>query len=105
MVPEVPVIPPAASNNMAGFALATAPLYGVGIGFAPVSCSALRLAVAGEARRCRLRSCLGVALVLTMIPGELFVKDGDIELNAKRKTVTLTVANSGDRPIQGRAFC
>jgi urease subunit beta len=35
-----------------------------------------------------------------MIPGELFVKDGDIELNAKRKTVTLTVANSGDRPIQ-----
>ena len=35
-----------------------------------------------------------------MIPGELFVKDGDIELNAKRKTVTLTVANSGDRPVQ-----
>ena len=35
-----------------------------------------------------------------MIPGELFIKDGEIELNAGRKTVTLTVANSGDRPIQ-----
>jgi len=27
-----------------------------------------------------------------MIPGELFIKDGEIELNAGRKTVTLTVA-------------
>ena len=35
-----------------------------------------------------------------MIPGELFIQDGDITLNAGRKTVTLTVANSGDRPIQ-----
>src|SRR5258707_1224384 len=35
-----------------------------------------------------------------MIPGELFIKDGEIELNAGRKTVTLTVANSGDRPIR-----
>jgi urease subunit beta len=35
-----------------------------------------------------------------MIPGEMFIKDGDIVLNAGRKTVTLTVANSGDRPIQ-----
>ena len=35
-----------------------------------------------------------------MIPGELFIKDGDIELNAGRKTVTLTVAGTGDRPIQ-----
>ncbi len=35
-----------------------------------------------------------------MIPGELFVKAGTIELNAGRKTLTLTVANSGDRPIQ-----
>ena len=35
-----------------------------------------------------------------MIPGELFIKDGEITLNAGRKTVTLTVANSGDRPIQ-----
>ena len=35
-----------------------------------------------------------------MIPGEFFIKDGDIELNPGRKTVTLTVANTGDRPIQ-----
>ena len=35
-----------------------------------------------------------------MIPGELFIKDGEIELNAGRKTATLTVANTGDRPIQ-----
>jgi urease subunit beta len=35
-----------------------------------------------------------------MIPGEIFVADGDIELNARRATVTLTVANTGDRPIQ-----
>ena len=35
-----------------------------------------------------------------MIPGELFIKDGDIELNKGRKTVALAVANTGDRPIQ-----
>jgi urease subunit beta len=35
-----------------------------------------------------------------MIPGEMFIKDGEIELNAGRKTVTVTVTNSGDRPIQ-----
>ena len=35
-----------------------------------------------------------------MIPGEIFPADGDIELNAGRASVTLTVANTGDRPIQ-----
>ena len=35
-----------------------------------------------------------------MIPGEIFHAPGDIELNAGRPTVTLTVANTGDRPIQ-----
>jgi urease subunit beta len=35
-----------------------------------------------------------------MIPGEMFIKDGEIELNAGRKTVTLSVTNTGDRPIQ-----
>lgn len=35
-----------------------------------------------------------------MIPGQLFAADGDIELNAGRNTVTLSVANTGDRPIQ-----
>ncbi|MFZ6772997.1 urease subunit beta [Undibacterium sp. SXout7W] len=35
-----------------------------------------------------------------MIPGEMLIADGDIELNVGRQTVLLTVANSGDRPIQ-----
>ncbi len=35
-----------------------------------------------------------------MIPGEMKVKGGDIELNQGRKTIKLKVANSGDRPIQ-----
>ena len=35
-----------------------------------------------------------------MIPGEIFPGDGDVELNAGRASVTLTVANTGDRPIQ-----
>ena len=35
-----------------------------------------------------------------MIPGEMFIKRGAIELNAGRKTATLAVTNSGDRPIQ-----
>jgi urease subunit beta len=35
-----------------------------------------------------------------MIPGEMFIKDGEIVLNEGRKTVALTVANTGDRPIQ-----
>jgi urease subunit beta len=35
-----------------------------------------------------------------MIPGEYDIQGGDVELNAGRRTVTLKVANSGDRPIQ-----
>ena len=35
-----------------------------------------------------------------MIPGEMFIKDGTIELNKGRRTLTLTVSNTGDRPIQ-----
>jgi len=35
-----------------------------------------------------------------MIPGEIIVAEGDIELNVGRKTITIEVANSGDRPIQ-----
>ncbi|MBA1273461.1 urease subunit beta [Stutzerimonas azotifigens] len=35
-----------------------------------------------------------------MIPGEYQIKEGDIELNVGRRTLQLTVANSGDRPIQ-----
>jgi urease subunit beta len=35
-----------------------------------------------------------------MIPGEMFIQDGEIELNKCRRSVTLTVSNTGDRPIQ-----
>ena len=35
-----------------------------------------------------------------MIPGEIITKDGDITLNAGRKTVTVTITNTGDRPVQ-----
>ena len=35
-----------------------------------------------------------------MIPGEIFTEDKDIELNQGRNTLTVTVANTGDRPIQ-----
>jgi urease beta subunit len=35
-----------------------------------------------------------------MIPGEVLTQDGDIVLNADRATLTLTVTNTGDRPIQ-----
>jgi urease subunit beta len=36
----------------------------------------------------------------TMIPGQMQVADGDIELNANRPTLTLDVRNTGDRPVQ-----
>ncbi|MGD8566601.1 MAG: urease subunit beta [Gammaproteobacteria bacterium] len=35
-----------------------------------------------------------------MIPGEYFIDDGDITLNEGRQTITIKVANTGDRPIQ-----
>ena len=35
-----------------------------------------------------------------MIPGEMQVAAGEIELNAGRQTLQLSVANTGDRPIQ-----
>ena len=35
-----------------------------------------------------------------MIPGDYFIDNGEIELNVGRKTLTMSVANSGDRPIQ-----
>ena len=86
---------------MAGFALATATLHGVGIGFAQLMTRAqLRplIRVAGAVCVADRRRALRRGAV--MIPGEMFIKDGEITLNAGRKTVTLTVANSGDRPIQ-----
>ena len=36
----------------------------------------------------------------SLIPGELILADGDITLNDGRATITLTVANTGDRPVQ-----
>ena len=35
-----------------------------------------------------------------MIPGEMLVEPGEIELNAGRERITLNVANTGDRPVQ-----
>jgi urease subunit beta len=35
-----------------------------------------------------------------MIPGEIITADGDLTLNADRRSITLSVANSGDRPVQ-----
>lgn len=35
-----------------------------------------------------------------MIPGEILCAEGEIELNAGRRTVTVTVSNTGDRPVQ-----
>ena len=35
-----------------------------------------------------------------MSPGEVFPADGEIEINAGQPTVTVEVANSGDRPVQ-----
>ena len=35
-----------------------------------------------------------------MIPGEMFIAEGEIELNAGRRTLTVRVENTGDRPIQ-----
>ena len=35
-----------------------------------------------------------------MIPGEIMAADGEIELNAGRQTITVRVANTGDRPVQ-----
>ncbi|MDB5934377.1 MAG: urease subunit beta [Massilia sp.] len=37
---------------------------------------------------------------MTMIPGQYLLEPGDIEINVGRRTRTLVVANSGDRPIQ-----
>ncbi len=35
-----------------------------------------------------------------MIPGEMFVPEGELEINAGRALRTLEVANTGDRPVQ-----
>ena len=35
-----------------------------------------------------------------MIPGEIQAAPGEIELNAGRRTITMSVTNTGDRPVQ-----
>lgn len=35
-----------------------------------------------------------------MIPGEYFLEEGEISLNAEREPTTVVVANRGDRPVQ-----
>ncbi|ELR97972.1 urease subunit beta [Gloeocapsa sp. PCC 73106] len=35
-----------------------------------------------------------------MIPGEIITQPGSIEINSGRKTITISVGNTGDRPIQ-----
>lgn len=35
-----------------------------------------------------------------MIPGEILVEEGEIELNAGRPVLSMAVANTGDRPVQ-----
>ena len=35
-----------------------------------------------------------------MIPGEIMTADGDLTLNAGKETITMEVANTGDRPVQ-----
>lgn len=35
-----------------------------------------------------------------MIPGEVITPEGEIELNAGQPTVTITISNTGDRPVQ-----
>jgi urease subunit beta len=37
---------------------------------------------------------------MTMIPGEIKVAKGDVEINKGREKITLEVANTGDRPVQ-----
>src|SRR5262249_44069316 len=44
--------------------------------------------------------CINRLREADMIPGEMLVQAGDIELNKGRKTVKVTVSNTGDRPIQ-----
>ncbi len=80
------------AEYMAGFALATATLHALGIGFALTDGSA-RNCARSSASPARSASLIGAGLYdrsAVMIPGEMFIKDGEIELNAGRKTVTLT---------------
>ena len=45
-------------------------------------------------------SSSGIVNNQRFIPGQMFVEPGDIELNVGRKTLSIEVSNSGDRPVQ-----
>ncbi len=92
---------PAVLAYVGGFAVATMALHLLGI----VAGTYLRHRAAGwraspvPALRCTAPACW-LPEEMAMIPGELMPADGEIELNAGRSTVSVTVANTGDRPIQ-----
>ena len=84
---------------MAGFAIATATLHLTGIGFAQLMTRAhMRPAIRVAGALCVVARAAGSVSQgtsnLRMIPGEMFIQDGEIELNKGRKTVTVSVANS-----------
>src|SRR6185369_7448418 len=67
----------------------------------PRADAALTLAGLAHADRLRLDGrWRGTAAGGRMIPGELLVDEGELDLNPGRRTLTLVVANSGERPIQ-----
>ncbi len=55
---------------------------------------------ASRASALRPPASLWLSREAIMIPGEVITKDGDIEMNVGRVTLRLTVANTGQRPIQ-----
>ena len=86
----------------AGFVVATALLHAVGIAIARLLERGVGPRSGPRARRRdrRARRFPAREVRAAMIPGEVFPADGEIELNAGRAAVTITVANTGDRPIQ-----
>src|SRR5699024_1019746 len=68
--------------------------------FKPTSCRTGADRARSSCRRRSGRTRISAFGRLVMIPGELFPKEGEIELNAGCETITLLVANRGDRAIQ-----
>ncbi len=104
---------PARLSFGVGFALSTALLHAAGIALGlglgrMFGGRAARLAARACRRRHRARRAVArrgrlmeAGMVIgSLVPGEVITAAGDIELNKGAPTVTLKVANSGDRPIQ-----
>ena len=93
----------AAATYAAGFALATALLHGLGLGVATLCRSDARPPHRARRRRAGGRRRRGARRRLREErhdPRRDHHRQGQIELNKGRKAITLTVANTGDRPIQ-----